>query len=154
MYQKRLSSSVKTEFSFYFFSICIAQTLVLPPSLASVPSTFHPSFHHHLPSLTQPLGSDHHSGLYVLLQIPFPVLRIHISGKLKLNLQDPVQKLPTLGSPPIPLKDSHSTLDILLWVHTSCYVILFIHSCFCLSIKYPLRVSWAHCHCANLFGKE
>lgn len=27
-------------------------------------------------------------------------------------------------------------------------------SCLYLSIKYPLRISWGHCHCANLLGKE
>lgn len=50
--------------------LCIPLPLSMPHSVLTSPTP------------TQPLGSSYHSDLFILLQMLFPVLRIHIPGKV------------------------------------------------------------------------
>lgn len=50
--------------------LCIPLPLSMPHSVLTSPTP------------TQSLGSSYHSDLFILLQMLFPVLRIHIPGKL------------------------------------------------------------------------
>lgn len=75
----------------------------------------------------------------------FPMLRIHTAWQ---TLTPRPSSNVTLGSPPSPLKDSNNTLDIPV------PLLLVIHSCCYLPIKYSLRISWGHCHFAVLGQKR